>query len=1645
MKTHYCCFHRRGLPAFFCLIVLVALLIPMLGSAATITVTTGAVDNRLTDGRCTLREALVNANNNAKTSPDCAAGSGSDTIVFSGVMTVNLFATAALPTITDGLVIDGGAGVTITRTGATAYRIFTINTTQAVELRSLTINNGRVSGGATGAGINKVNSGTLTMTNVTVSNNINSGGNGGGLFNNGVGTVTIHQSTFTGNRANNGGAICNGASSRSVALENSTISGNAAAVHGGGFFTNSSAAVINMDSVTIASNTADNDANGTGNGGGIFRSAGVVNIKNTLIGNNADKGNQAPDCGGVITSQDYNLIKNPAGCTITGATAHNKTGVPALGGLANNGGATATHALTCGSPAINAGNTALATDQRGVARSLGIISDIGAFELPVGTVAFTASMYSATEGNSGSDSKVVATISRTGDISQAVSVQVALNASPGTASNPADYSGVFPKTVNFAAGDGANKTVSLTIVGDRLSEGDETINLILQNPSCGTVLGAQQTATYTIINDDKPSVTINQASGQSDPTKNSPINFTVEFSAPVSDFATGDVTLSGTAGGTATVTGSGTTYTVAVSGMSDGTVTATIPANVASNNLASTSTDNTVLFDLTKPTVTIAAGTNPTNADPTFTVTFSEDVTGFAASDVTLGGTAGGTKTASVSGSGASYTVTVSGMTSDGTVTASIPADVAADLVGNANEASPSAASVTYDTTPPNAPTVTGATPTNDPTPTWSWTSGGGGGNGTFRYKLDDADLTSGATETTSLSYTPASALGDGTYTLYAQERDAAGNWSSSGSFAITVDAPPVVQNVNSSDGAFNAGDEITLTILFNQMLNVTGTPTLELNVGPAVPVPCVENGYTLKCTYTVAAGHNSSDLDYTATTSLSLNGGTITDLTGVNADLTLPAPGAENSLGYHRNIVIDTTAPTVTIEQAGTDPTNANPTFIVTFSEDVTGFGDVAADVTLGGTAGGTKTVTVSGSGTTYNVAVSGMTDGTVTAEIAAGVATDAAGNGNTASTSADNTVTYDATPPTVTINQATTQVDPTTTAPINFTVEFSETVSDFATGDVTLGGTAGATTATVTGSGTTYNVAVSGMTTDGTVTTTIAAGAATDAVGNVNEASTSTDNSVTYDAPLTVTINQASGQSDPTKNSPINFTVVFSESVIDFATGDVTLSGTVGGTTTVSGSGATYNVAVSGMTTGETVTATIAENAASGNSASTSTDNQVTYDATVPTMDAFSLSAQEATSSSGAYVSFAPTATDAIDASPTVTCSPASGSAFPLGNTTVTCAATDDAGNTSAPGAFTVTVQDSTPPTVTVNPLATADTTPPLSGTITDNTATATATISVIVNGQTYPATNTNGVWTLADNTIVALAVGVYNVQATANDGRNTGSDATTNELSIRGAVMLSGQWQDANKTKDGDDDEFCWAAAAANLLAWGNWGTTTYNTAQTIFANFKAHWTDAMGQMNYGWQWWLNGLQPPARGYTGSTVNAAGGGNYWSSIMAADYFYLNGTTSMLLDTIKQAFAAGYGVTGGIINSSTSKQHAVTIWGYEYDATNAYTGMYLTDADDGITGLRYVPLIKIGDYWTLSGDYAGWQLREIQAFGQRGGQLNTAVFGGMGMGTGLLYGNSEETKTAAVPEPATIGLFGLGLLGLGWLYHRSNRRKHS
>jgi parallel beta-helix repeat protein len=243
-----------------------------------------------------------------------------------------------------------------------------------------------VGGIASGGGI--VGGFALMLVNSTVSGNT-ARDNGGGIY----GSGTFVNSTVSSNTASNGGGIYGGG----LTLVNSTVSGNHARVNGGGLYHSGSTA--GLFNVTIAGNTANSDASGSGFGGGIYNASGTVNAQNSIFAGNiyVSLFNGFPlanpeDCDGTLTSQGYNIISDPTDCTITGSFIQAN---PALGQLQDNGGPTLTQALLPGSPAIDAGQpgdctdglgVALKTDQRGFPRPAdggvnGYRCDIGAFEL----------------------------------------------------------------------------------------------------------------------------------------------------------------------------------------------------------------------------------------------------------------------------------------------------------------------------------------------------------------------------------------------------------------------------------------------------------------------------------------------------------------------------------------------------------------------------------------------------------------------------------------------------------------------------------------------------------------------------------------------------------------------------------------------------------------------------------------------------------------------------------------------------------------------------------------------------------------------------------------------------------------------------------------------------------------------------------------------------------------------------------------------------------------------------------------------------------------------------------------------------------------------------------------------------------------
>lgn len=125
--------------------------------------------------------------------------------------------------------------------------------------------------------------------------------------------------------------------------------------------------------------------------------------------------------------------------------------------------------------------------------------------------------------------------------------------------------------------------------------------------------------------------------------------------------------------------------------------------------------------------------------------------------------------------------------------------------------------------------------------------------------------------------------------------------------------ATPTVTGVdtNKANGTYGAGTTIDIIVNFTAPVTVTGSPTLQVNIpsgsGPIVATYQSGSGTAaLVFRYVVLAGHESAKLDYTGTSALSADGGTITG-GGVDAALFLPMAGAAGSLAATHNIVINT------------------------------------------------------------------------------------------------------------------------------------------------------------------------------------------------------------------------------------------------------------------------------------------------------------------------------------------------------------------------------------------------------------------------------------------------------------------------------------------------------------------------------------------------------------------------------------------------------------------------------------------------------------------------------------------------------------------------------------------------------------------
>ena len=344
---------QRQLAATLTGAALLLALIHAPAGAAGIAVFNGEV-NVVANGKCSLREAIINANNGNQTHADCAAGSvGADTIdlpangtflIKNGYATV-YYSLTGLPTITDDLIIQGN-GAMIERDVATKFRLMAVNTGVVLEIHQATLSNGHstgdggaiysnngdvrlhdstISGNAAddeGGGIHQYGNasqaadgaivvedstfraneatqgGAITVRGdffdksaVDIDTSLFEGNQGGAIYSDG-GNVSVTASTFAGNSANVGGAIS--AFESDLAISGSTLSDNSATVRGGGIWGDT--AGITIVNSTMSGNSA------LSSGGGIYTQGFALTVLNSTITEN-----EAALRGGGIHAYSTNL------------------------------------------------------------------------------------------------------------------------------------------------------------------------------------------------------------------------------------------------------------------------------------------------------------------------------------------------------------------------------------------------------------------------------------------------------------------------------------------------------------------------------------------------------------------------------------------------------------------------------------------------------------------------------------------------------------------------------------------------------------------------------------------------------------------------------------------------------------------------------------------------------------------------------------------------------------------------------------------------------------------------------------------------------------------------------------------------------------------------------------------------------------------------------------------------------------------------------------------------------------------------------------------------------------------------------------------------------------------------------------------
>ncbi|TWV95686.1 Ig-like domain-containing protein [Chitinophaga pinensis] len=825
-----------------------------------------------------------------------------------------------------------------------------------------------------------------------------------------------------------------------------------------------------------------------------------------------------------------------------------------------------------------------------------------------------------------------------------------------TAGNPA-LSVIIGSTTVQATYTGTNGSdglnFSYTVVdGDMDMDGIQVGTLALNSAvirdlagnNANTTLNNVNPTNNVFVNTTHPTVTLSTAAAS--PT-NAPFTATITFSEAVSGFAIGDVTATNATLSSLQTTNN-ITFTVLVTPAADGAVSLNVPADVATNignNGNQASNTLSLTYDATAPVVTSVNvpvnGYYKAGDVLNFIVHFNENLTinttggtpqlslTIGTNTVTAANTTNGSNSLSFS-----YTVVDGDLDMDGITVGALTLNGATIKDAATNNANL---------------TLNGIAPTNNvfvntvhPTVTVS-TTAPALTNAPFTATIIFSEAVTGFTPadvtatnaavsslqtTDNITYTIlVTPVADGTVAVNVPA-DVAVNIGNNGnqasntiSLTYDVTAPVVTSVTVPADGYYKAGDVLNFTVKFSEniTLNTTGgTPYLTIAIG-ATNVNAAYTGLAgtdgLNFSYAVVDG--DQDMDGIQLGVLAINGATIRDAVGNNADLSL------HNVGNTSNVKVNTTHATVVLTSAAA-LVNAPFTATVTFSEAVTGL--TASDFTATNAAVSNLQTT---DNITYTVTVTPAADGAVTVQLPAAAAVNIGNNATQASNTLS--VTYDATAPVVTSVAVPANGYYKAGQTLEFTVTFSEAITLSTTGgtpaiNITIGTTnvqaAYNRVAGANGLVFSYTVQPGQMDLDG-----ITVGTLTLNGGTIKDAATNNANLVLNSVGNTTGVFvhtaspsvQLSTNAPARTNTPFTVTIVFNEAVSGLAAGDFNITNGTAGTLSTTDN-ITYTLQVTPTADG-TVTIQLPAGQAvnvvsNGNTASNTLT--LTYDATAPVITA-------------------------------------------------------------------------------------------------------------------------------------------------------------------------------------------------------------------------------------------------------------------------------------------------------------------------------------------------------------------------------------------------------------------------------------------